>query len=123
MNEFNLHEIKVRAWDESTNDMVYPSNDLGGTSADILKRYSIVMLYTNVQDTNKIDIYDGDIITNYQGDVHVVQQGVGRWRAVLKKRATSFWPAQYLDCTYMGWEVIGNIYENEVDELVCRQLY
>jgi hypothetical protein len=123
MNEFKPQEIKVRAWDESTNDMVYPSNNLAFTSADILKRYSIVMLYTNVQDTNKTDIYDGDIITNYRGDIYAVQQGVGRWRAVLKKRATSFLPAQYLDCVYMEWEVIGNIYENEVDELVCRQLY
>ena len=123
MNEFKPQEIKVRAWDESTEDMVYPSNDFGFTSADILKRYSVVMLYTGVRDVNEKEIYDGDIITNYHGDMQVVQPGVGRWQAVLKKRATSFWPAQYLDCTYMEWEVIGNVYENEVDELVCRQLY
>ena len=123
MNEFKPQEIKVRAWDESTEDMVYPSNDFGFTSADILKRYSVVMLYTGVRDVNGKDIYDGDIITNHNGDVQAAHHGVGRWQAVLKKRATSFWTAQYLDCTYMEWEVIGNVYENEVDELVCRQLY
>ena len=112
MNKFEPHEIKVRAWDESTSDMVYPSDYIGFTSADILKRYSIVMLYTNVQDVNNVDIYDGDIIKNDMGDTHLIKAGVGRWQALLIKRATSFWPAQYLDCTYMKWGVIGNVYEN-----------
>ena len=107
-----MNEVKIRAWDESTKSMVYPSNNLGFTSADILKRYSVVMLCTNVQDKNGKDIYDRDIITNYHGDLQIVRSGIGRWRAVLEKRATSFWPAQYLYCTYMQWEVVGNIYES-----------
>jgi hypothetical protein len=111
MNKYKPQEIKVRAWDESTNDMVYPSNHIGFTSADILKRYSIVMLYTNTQDVNKRDIYDGDIVKNSEGDTQLIESGIGRWRASLIKRNTSFWPARYLDCTYMDWKVVGNVYE------------
>ena len=120
MDEFDPHEIKVRAWDEFTNNMVYPNDNLGFTSADIVNRYSIVMLYTNVQDINNINIYDGDVVKNYMEDTHLIKSGIGRWQASLIKRATSFWPAQYLDCTYMEWEIIGNVYETP--ELVEKNL-
>jgi len=123
-----MSEIKFRAWDIANNDMFMVDSMAFRENGDVFRVWKRgtegeggllihstsgrLMQYTGVKDVNGKDIYNGDIIKNYQGDIQTVRRGVGRWRAVLEKRATSFWPAQYLDCTYMEWDVIGNIYEN-----------
>ena len=125
-----MRPIKFRVWDTLFGRMVQSfemgklfitfegevgileDSSHGVISVDVDDNRFIVMQYTGLDDINGINIYEGDIITNYHNDIQVVEYIGGRWRAVLKKRGTSFWPAQYLDCTYMDWRVIGNIYEN-----------
>jgi len=81
-----------------------------------------IMQFTGMYDTDKKEIYDGDFLTNHQGDLHLVQYRNGRWHADLKKRATSKWPAQYLDCQHMEWKVVGNVYENDLQTLIDEEI-
>lgn len=60
-----MKEIKVRAWDETNQYMVYPTNPHilhSLSSGDILNRFETVMLYTGKKDQNGEEIYEGDII-------------------------------------------------------------
>lgn len=71
-----------------------------------------IMQMSEIVDIHMVEIYEGDIITNYHGDIQVVEYSGCQWDARLIKRKTSFWPAQYLYCEYMMWEVVGNIHDN-----------
>ena len=67
--------------------------------------------FTGLHDCEGNEIYDGDIIRDHWGNIHQVIWGP-RIRADLKIKKSEAWPAVYLDCQYMQWQVIGNIYEN-----------
>lgn len=109
-----MREIKFRAWDEQTKTMVYPSLDLGFTSADILKQYSVVLQYTTFDAANCTELYDGDILKDSFNRILLVEWHKGRhmFKAVTE---TNFgWAdiVQWFEGEIDLPIVIGNIYEN-----------
>lgn len=71
--------------------------------------FSGLMQYTNLKDKNGVEIYEGDIVS------YVVGKPDGNSIEVDKEIVT-FDYGQLLQLTYSDYlEVIGNIYENEVD--------
>jgi uncharacterized phage protein (TIGR01671 family) len=60
-------EIKFRAWDSISNEMVYettPKSFFGHciSNYDILRKYETVMQFTGLKDKNGNEIYEGDIL-------------------------------------------------------------
>lgn len=127
----SIRDIKFRAWDNNYNKMVQPyltgmwklfvtfdgivggyeDNDEYEECAIYSDRFTL-MQFTGITDQNGVEIYEGDIVTNYHGDIQVVEYSGCQWTTKLIKRKTSWWPAQYLHCEYMKWVVLGNIHEN-----------
>ena len=118
-----MREIKFRAWDLKHNrwanlgdmEMEWRSGDPAEfyPVAEWMNDFNLnVMQFTGIKDIHDVEIYEGDILTDNEGDILVVKYIECMWHAKLIKRNTSRWPAQYLHCQYMGWVVLGNIYEN-----------
>ena len=136
-------EIKFRVYDEDLKKMRYlnGSHDFicfdekgngyyHNMQTGLGEWFSDLMQYTGLKDKNGVEIYEGDICKgnrfNDKDDLFVIKYG---------KYKTSYWKEKYISNTYQyGWfaeyiktknqvhlvtpngiEVIGNIYENEVD--------
>lgn len=111
---------KFRAWTEEGEVMyynVYPFKD-----ETLLLSYDeiafdevpasdfILMQSTGLKDTNGVEIFDGDLIQLFNGDVGKVSYN----------KILAFWEVQFNngelnlnDIIYFGGEVIGNIYEHK----------
>ena len=124
-----MKETKFKVWDVEKQNMFIVDMMTFRSNGDIFKVWppvhdentpgilinqtsGILIQYTGLKDKNGVEIYDGDIVTNYHRDIQVVEYSGCQWITKLIKRKTSWWPAQYLHCEYMKWVVIGNIHEN-----------
>lgn len=142
-----MREIKFRAWDKLnpgmlSNDSLHTFfvgfngepgyvnesgsvifNDENGFVADQL----ILMQYTGLKDKNGKEIYEGDILSMSESDVHVVSGSAIETtnRIVAWKEEDVSWNIRQMDGEWQSggytfclnnakklWEVIGNIYKN-----------
>lgn len=130
-------EIKFRAWDSVHNRMIYSDKHLGYMPFDdncfcnydfnISKKGAYcfayddyndeitnetdlpIMMWTGLKDKNGKDVYEGDLLKSYYE-----KPGIIKWNDELGAFQVKGIPSQTMKrCHEM--EVIGNIYENEVD--------
>ena len=100
--------IKFRSWNHREKVMEYPDNIANGIDS---KKYGI-MQYTGLKDKNGKEIYEGDIIKNenYKWS-HKVIYTLGSFKG--KQTRGKF--RGYADGMFFDrFEVIGNIYEEEI---------
>jgi hypothetical protein len=116
-------EIKFRAWDAVDKKMYIPNSlgfdylgNLVFVSANDAYRNNFddgskltLMQFTGLYDKNGKEIYEGDILKDCWDNIHSVIYN-RRWETILHIFKGRF-PARYLDCSWMEWEIIGNIYE------------
>lgn len=126
-----MRQIKFRAWDTNTEVMitepefiqVYGNGDfevfiesqpewIGGTDGAILMQFS------GIQDTNKKDVYEGDILLDLFSKMvyevkfgQIPKLGFTGWYAYSKERVTTL-NGDYDSPINGAIEIIGNIYEN-----------
>lgn len=120
-------EIKFRAWDYNTNTMVYPYSELEITFCFDKVGLSVyhnngqemssfeLMQYTGLKDRNDKEIYEGDILfkDGYWSIRIEYDKGGFMVRDLDKIRYNNKclnWNIGSFDLS--GWEIIGNIYEN-----------
>lgn len=133
-----MREIKFRAWDDINKRIIYEHVEKNSFtyygSAEILKRFAIVMQYTGLKDKNGKEIYEGDIVKKMREDMSEVDswsEDDPRWKDSynfplivdnidyvtldrfgfwLKKESFGY-EGEDLQAP-SDYEVIGNIYEN-----------
>lgn len=131
-------EIKYRAWDKQKKQMVYgieetydglPYSKLNEkVELDIYNHMSCfsswlcgdyeVMQYAVLKDKNSVEIYEGDIFKDRDGNAHVVKFAKGEFgcdKVVTidyrtRKKYTSHEPL--VNYVLDGCEVVGNVYTN-----------
>ena len=110
-------EIKFRAWNEITGLRAYPILDI--TNPFNTKDYFIEQ-FTGLEDKNKVDIYEGDIVTfkaNYTnkpcGYMHAIVV-IGIYELELHAKNGEIYSAndETDEFPYAHCEIIGNILEN-----------
>lgn len=130
-------EIKFRAWDSVHNRMIYSDKHLGYMPFDdncfcnydfniskkgvycfaydnyndeITNKTDLpIMMWTGLKDKNGKDVYEGDLLKSYYE-----KPGIIKWNDELGAFQVKGIPSQTMKrCHEM--EVIGNIYEKEVD--------
>ena len=108
-------EMVFYAWSTEIHTLT-PDGDV--VSAGFEPYTQDIMQFTGMYDRNKKEIYDGDFLRNVEGDLRLVHYREGRWQADLKKRASSTGNALYLDGQPKDWEIVGNVYEHDVQTLI-----
>jgi hypothetical protein len=120
-------EIKARAWDYTSQQMIYGV----GISEDgkaIMPGYqyftqphllSPPMLYTGVKDIYSVGIYEGDIVTRGGGNFKVVYKNDKYYTGFVATANDEC--SKYIHLWYNGIKVIDTIYNNpEALEEVCN---
>lgn len=112
-----MRELKFRAWDKKSKQFVddfiidrlgneYQTNkcEFWGDDRDI-----VLIQYTGLKDKNGKEIYEGDVIKNYQADINIVNFSYGCF-------GFQNYHAGHIPLHIQGIneksEIIGNIYEN-----------
>jgi len=102
-----MRSIKFRAWDGQVFYIPTPDdvNDINDNVSNMQDEGVKLMQYTGVDDTNGVEIYEGDII-------NITGRGFagGRKEAVIFKHGC--FRTQNAFDTLLGVEVVGNIYED-----------
>ena len=109
-----MREYKFRAWHPNREKMYYQYHillDRDDMDQDILNtmtregKHLEIMQWTGLQDTNDIDIYEGDIVKELQtGLIGVVKQ---------ERNGLWLWVSNYSVLAYIDrLEIIGNQFEN-----------
>jgi len=114
-----MRELKFRAWDKidkimvsgsdyfSSMDFIYPIGFQVKDHHDI-----IIMQYTGLKDKNGKEIYEGDWIKTKTGYIDFV-----RW----SDDYAGFFPFFVSGINESDLEIIGNVYENKIEDFICQK--
>ena len=114
-----MREIKFRAWNEQTNEMIIPSMIDNPCKTSINEKYYrqhyILMQYTGLKDKNGVDIYEGDIIRHPKATEPENLGWIVQWHsyAFIVKMVSDTDTMYQLNNQFSSCEVIGNIYEHQ----------
>jgi len=107
-------EIKFRAWNKGTKDMISWEQDVKKTFQSRLELPEcILMQFTGLKDKNGKEIFEGDIIKNVLGDVYCVEFitfNSGFYYCKINLKIPNI--SQLHETASKGMEVIGNKFEN-----------
>ena len=115
-----MRKIKFRAWDDKENVMSFDES-----MGDVLcekeydKPHLILMQYTGQKDKKGKEIYEGDILREFNAEVNLFivyfAEDIGQWKleCINEDYFCSFDGADYPNGVDSNrFEIIGNIYEN-----------